>query len=160
MIYFTYRISLNKHLPWRRAPPPLQLSNTISVAEAYPAAHPLYFTLTTGSLFSSCSLRINAVLFFLWRLWNDQALLIQLLYISSQKDIQTRHWYFKKWKKKENSFIEICTTNNKIFSIQLHVLKDNIFDASPFIKTDVEEAAQEINLIDMDNNEVKLVDIE
>ena len=44
--------------------------------------------------------------------------------------------------------------------MQLHVLKDNIFDASPFIKTDVEEATQEINLIDMDNNEDKLVDIE
>ena len=147
LIYFTYGISLNKHLPWRRTPPPLQLSNTISVADGYPAAHPLYFTLTTGSLFSSCSLRINAVLFFLWRLWNDQALLIQLLYISSQKDMQIKHWYFKKWKRKENSFIEICTTNNKLlFSIQLHVLKDNIFDASPFIKTDVKKLHRKLIL--------------
>ena len=43
---------------------------------------------------------------------------------------------------------------------QLHALKYSIFVVSPFSKADVEEAVQEINVLTMDNDEEKLVDIE
>ena len=39
-------------------------------------------------------------------------------------------------------------------------MKDRTFNANPFTELDAEEAQQEINLIHMDNNEEKLVDIE
>ena len=41
-----------------------------------------------------------------------------------------------------------------------HALKDSIFVVSSFSKADVEEAVQEINVIAMDNDDEKLVDIE
>ena len=40
------------------------------------------------------------------------------------------------------------------------MLKDSTFNANPFSKSDVKEAAQEFNLISMDNNEDELGDIE
>ena len=40
------------------------------------------------------------------------------------------------------------------------MLKDSTFDTNPFSKSDVKEAAQEFNLISMDNNEDELGDIE
>ena len=43
---------------------------------------------------------------------------------------------------------------------QVHMLKDSTFNTNPFSKSDVKEAAQECNLISMDNNEDELGDIE
>ena len=40
------------------------------------------------------------------------------------------------------------------------MLKDSTFNTNPFSKSDVKEAAQEFNLISMDNNEDELGDIE
>ena len=62
----------------------------------------------------------------------------------------------------------VCIVSNTISPVpagyerlqrQVHMLKDSTFDTNLFSKSDVKEAAQEFNLISMDNNEDELGDI-
>ena len=53
-----------------------------------------------------------------------------------------------------------CAAGYEKLLQQLHMWKDSSFNTNPFSETDVEMAAKEINLTDMDNNEEELIDIE
>ena len=54
-----------------------------------------------------------------------------------------------------------CAAGYEKLQQQLHVLQDGTSNANPFFnESDIEDAAQDINLIDMDNDEDEVIDIE